>query len=398
MRQPLQDVRVVEVCNVAAGPFCGMLLADMGADVVKIEHPRGGDSMRAWPPLTGGFSENFASLNRNKRSVALDLKDPDDRERALRLLSTADVVVENNRPGVMDRLGLGYDDVRARNPAVVYCSISAFGQDGPRRTQAGFDLTLQAISGVMSVTGAADGPPAKCGVPISDFATGLYGAFGIVSTLLETRRTGRGAHLDASMLGSSLAIAALQTSQLFGTGQDPVRLGAAHPRNAPYEVFACRDGYLAVAAGNDGLWTAFCTVLQRPDLLDDDRFRSTATRAAHQAALKVIVEGDLAARDRDELLVALADAGVPAAPINSYSEAVEDPQVEAMGWVAPLELPDGTLTRTVLSPLRLDGEGFALTRRPPALGEHTAEVLAELGSDRTEESAHPALATPGARP
>jgi len=399
MRRPLENVRVIEVCNVASGPFCGLLLADMGADVLKIEHPVHGDSMRAWPPLTGGYSENFASLNRNKRSVTLDLKDPEGRDAALQLMATADVVLENNRPGVMDRLGLGYEAVLRLNPAVVYCSISAFGQDGPRRTEAGFDLTVQAISGIMSVTGPGDGAPVKCGVPISDFATGLYGAFGVVSALHEARRTGHGVHVDASMMGSSLAIAALQTSQYYGTGADPVRLGAAHPRNAPYEVFACGDGFLAIAAGNDKLWASFCGAVGRTDLLLDDRFDSTSSRAGHQGKLKEILEAEFASWTREDLIDALSLAGVPAAPINSYSEALADPQVEAMQWVVPLTLPDGSATRTVLSPLRFDGAGFPLLRRPPRLGEHTAELLEELAdrgaptADGTPLTAREAFAT-----
>ncbi|WP_069814051.1 CaiB/BaiF CoA transferase family protein [Streptomyces sp. TP-A0874] len=386
MTRPLEGFRVVEVCHVASGPFCGMLLADLGADVVKIENPAGGDSMRSWPPISDGYSENFASLNRNKRSVALDLKDDGQRRTALDLMAGADVVVENNRPGVMGRLRLGYQEVVALNPAIVYCSISAFGQEGPRRAEAGFDLTVQAMSGIMSVTGERDGDPVKCGVPISDFATGLYGAFAIVSALHQARATGRGVHIDASMLGSSLAIAALQTSQLFGSGVDPVALGAAHPRNAPYEVFACRDGHVAMAAGNDGLFAAFCRAFGRPELVEDPRFVSTVDRAAHQGELKRIVEDIFATRDRSDVLEALRDAGVPGSPLNKYSEALDDPQVEAMGWVEPLELPNGTVTRTFGSPLRFDGRGFPVYRHPPALGEHTGEVCPDGADLRSSEA------------
>jgi crotonobetainyl-CoA:carnitine CoA-transferase CaiB-like acyl-CoA transferase len=374
VHRPLDGVTVIEVCNVASGPFCGMLLADMGADVVKIENPSGGDQMRSWPPITNGYSENFASLNRNKRSIALDLKEPDQRDKALELMSSRDVVLENNRPGVMDRLGLGYHDVAARNPAAVYCSISAYGQTGPRRSQAGFDLTIQAISGIMSVTGEPGREPVKCGVPISDFATGLYAALGIVSALLEARQTGHGTHVDASMLGSSLAIAALQTSQLFGTGIDPMPCGSAHPRNAPYQVFACQDGYVAIAAGNNRLWASMCTALDRPDLLQDERFQTNQSRAEHQKSLKALLESHFAAISKDALLQILDRAGVPASPINSYSAALEDPQVQAMGWVEALELPDGTVTRTFGSPLRFGGAGFPAYRRPPELGENTFDL------------------------
>ena len=385
MTRPLHDVRVLEFCSVASGPFCGLLLADMGADVVKIENPRGGDSMRTWPPLNDGYSENFASLNRNKRSVALDLKDPTDKQHAVDLAREADVVVENNRPGVMDRLGLGFADLREHNERIVYCSISAFGQDGPRAHQAGFDLTVQAISGIMSVTGEPDGPPVKCGVPVSDFATGLYAAFAISSALRDVATSGRGTHIDTSMFGSSLAIAALQTSQLFGTDRDPLPLGAAHPRNAPYEVFACGDGHVAIAAGNNALWRALCEALDRTDLLNDGRFVDTAARATHQAELKELLEAELKAYERENLLDLLTTAGVPAAPINTYSQAIADPQTQAMGWVEPLELPDGNATRTFGSPLRFEGQGFPAYRRPPRLGEHTEEVAPQWSSAEAGE-------------
>lgn len=373
----MKGVRVVEVCTVASGPFAGMLLADLGADVVKIENPRGGDTLRSWPPHNDGFSENFTSLNRNKRSAALDLKAEEDRDDALALMCQADVVVENNRPGVMDRLGLGFADVKALRPSIVYCSISAYGQRGSRRGQAGFDLTVQAMSGIMSVTGEPGREPVKCGVPVADFATGLYAAMAVAAALLEARETGRGVHIDASMLGSSLGIAALQTSQLIGTGVDPVALGAAHPRNAPYEVFACADGYVAMAAGNDGLFTRFCESFGRGDLLTDPRFATTALRAEHQAALKGVVEGLFAAVTRADLLSQLERAGVPASPINSYSEALADPQVDDMGWLRDLDTPSGRATSTVGSPLRFDGEDPTSYVRAPVLGEHTDELRHE---------------------
>lgn len=232
--RPLTGIKVIEMCSVAAGPFCSMLLADMDADVIKIEHPQGGDSMRQWPPINDGFSENFASLNRNKRSVTLDLKSAEGRARARALIIGAQVVIENNRPGVMKRLGLDFESLRVDNPGLVYCSLSAFGQEGPRSREAGFDLTLQAISGIMSVTGDPEGSPVKCGVPVSDFATGLYGAFAVVSALRQVQATGIGMHIDVSMFGASLAIAALQTSQYFGTSKSATaRLCPSQKRPLP---------------------------------------------------------------------------------------------------------------------------------------------------------------------
>ena len=383
MLSPLRGIRVVEFCTVASGPYCGMLLADLGADVLKVENPDGGDSMRAWPPVTDGYSENFASLNRNKRSVALNLKDPADNAVARRLIDAADVVVENSRPGVMAKLGLDYATVSAEHPELVYCSISAFGQTGPRAREGGFDLTIQAMSGIMSVTGEPDGEPVKCGVPLADFTTGLYAAFAAVAALREVAQGGRGTHVDVSMFGASLAVAALQTSEYFGRGVDPVRLGSAHPRNAPYQAFRCSDGHIAMAAGNDGLWRAACQALGRAELADDPRFASTALRAQHQAPLREILEAEFARYSTAELLELFAAAGVPCSPINSYSAALADPQVAHMGWVQEVTLPNGVTTRTFGSPLTLDGQTPPLRRRPPELGEHNAEVLAELaGGDR----------------
>ncbi|HZA12972.1 MAG TPA: CoA transferase [Myxococcaceae bacterium] len=383
---PLRGIRVFELCSVAAGPFCGMLLADLGADVIKVENPRGGDTMRQWPPLTNGYSENFASLNRNKRSVTLDLKVPSDRSRASRLLSTADVVLENNRPGVMARLGLDYPSLKARNRGLIYCSISAFGQEGPRATEGGFDVTVQAISGVMSVTGEPEGAPVKCGVPVSDFSAGLYAALAITATLHQRRETGEGAYIDVSMLGASLGIAALQTSEYFGTGRNPRKLASAHPRNAPYQAFRARDGHFVLAAGNDNLWELACKAIRREDLCGDPQFATTATRAANQDALRQILEAEFAQFDCKALIERFTGAGVPCAPINGYADALSDPQVQFMGWVQELELPDGSLTRTFGSPVRLSGRSVPIGRRPPALGEHNDEVFAELDQASTGPS------------
>lgn len=376
---PLSGVRIIEICNVAAGPFCSLVLADMGADIIKLESPGSGDSLRAWPPHTGPdndrLSENFASLNRNKRSVTLDLKNASENAQAKALIAGADVLIENNRPGVMKRLGLDFDTLHALNPKLIYCSISAYGQAGPRANEGGFDVTIQAMSGIMSVTGEADGAPVKCGVPVADFTAGLYGAMGICAQLRQVKETGQGVHIDVPMMGTSLAIAALQTSEYFGLKRDPVKLGSAHPRNAPYQAFLAQDDYLVMAAGTQSLWETVCKILHCEDLVADLRFASTALRAKNQLALKALIEAILQSNSAAHWIDAFSQAGVPCCPINSYSAVLADPQTRAMHWVQPLQMANGHATQTVGTPLKFNGDAAPISRRPPRLGEHNAEIL-----------------------
>ncbi len=373
-QRPLEGVRVIEFCQIAAGPFCGMLLADYGAEVTKVEPPDG-DAMRQWPPITQGFSENFASINRGKRSVVLDLKDAASRDAARELVLASDVLVENSRPGVMARLGLGWDWFGPRRPSLVYCSISAFGQDGPRGAEGGFDLTIQAASGVMSVTGEPDGAPVKAGVPLVDFGAGLYAAFTIAAMLARVRAGGPGGQVDVAMFATTIAMSALQTSEYFGTGRNPRKLGSAHPRNAPYQAYRAADGWFAIAAGNDKLWRQVCEIAGTPELLADARFASPTLRAANQEALRDLLEARFV-RDRVAAwLGRFAPAGVPAAPINGYAEALADPQAAHLGLVCPMTLPNGVTTRTVGCPVRIDGQVVPVDTRPPALGEHAGDVV-----------------------
>ena len=381
--QSLEGVRVVEFTNILSGPYCGMLLSDMGADVIKVEKPTG-DDMRFWPPITEGYSENFGSVNRNKRSIAMDLKSPTDLEIARDLCAGAQVVIENNRPGVMDRLGLGDKDIKKVNPAIIYCSISAFGTEGPYAKRGGFDLVIQAESGIMSVTGEED--PVKCGVPISDVATGLYGAFAIAAALREVEKTGKGVHIDASMLGASIGIAALQTSEFFGTGTSAPRMGSRHPRNAPYQAFKASDGYFAMAAGNDKLYADVCRIIDRMDLLDRPEFKTTALRAKNQYELAEIVEQEFAKKTAAEWLDIFGAEGVPCGKINSYKEAMSHPQVEHCGWVQPVTLPNGVETKTFGSPLRFDHVSPKIQSAPPALDSHGAEIRAEVAEWRKKRA------------
>jgi len=366
-QHPLAGVKVVEFCHVAAGPFCAMLLADFGAIVTKVEPPDG-DSLRQWPPLTDGYSENFASLNRGKQSVVLNLKDPSDRDRARALVLEADVLVENNRPGAMQRLGLGWDWFGPRKPALIYCSISAYGQSGPRSTEGGFDVTLQAMSGVMSVTGEPDGAPVKCGVPIADFTAGLYGAFTITSLLARVRSGGKGGQIDIPMFGTTLAVGALQTSEFFGTGRNPVKLGSAHPRNAPYQAFRARDDWFVIAAGNNRLWASVCKVADTPALLADARFQTPSLRAANQTVLKDLLERKFAACDATQWLALFEAEGVPSAPINQYDQALTDRQAAHLQLVQDLTLPSGRVSKTVGCPVWLDGAPVPVSTTPPLLG------------------------------
>ncbi|MBX9591594.1 MAG: CoA transferase [Hyphomonadaceae bacterium] len=382
LKGPLSGVRVLEFGQIAAGPFAGSLLADLGADVVKVENPVGGDGMRAWPPLTareGGapFSENFASVNRNKRSMAVDLKSAADVRHLRQLTDVADVVVENFRAGVLRRLGLGYEDLKATNPRLVYCSISGYGQMGPYAEKGAFDVTVQAMSGLMSVTGEEGRPPVKCGVPVGDFCAGLYAAYTITAMLMQARATGEGGYIDCSMLGSLIGVAALQTSEYFGTGKCGRRIGSAHPRNAPYQAYRAQDDYFVIAAGNTVLWQAVAEAVGLPGLVDDPRFKSQVDRARNQVALAAILEAEFCKRPAAEWLAEMDRRGVPCSPINSYPEILADPHVEAMGLVRPLRLPNGVETRTTAFPIAISGYEFAVDQPPPELGAHTKDVASE---------------------
>ncbi len=387
--KPLAGLRVIEFAQIAAGPFTGSLLADLGADVVKIERPDGGDGMRGWPPLHPGedgadpFSGNFSSVNRNKRSVALDIKKKADVERLYTLVENADIFVENFRPGALVRAGLGYEQLRLRNPRLVYCSMTGYGQTGPYAQKGAFDVTVQAMSGVMSVTGEPDGAPVKCGVPVGDFVTGLYAAFAILAATIRARRTGQGAHIDCSILGSLLGISALQTSEYFGTGMPPRRLGSAHPRNAPYAGFDAADKPFTIAAGNDKLWRDTCTVVGRLELPDDPRFATQSLRAQNQDQLTAILQPIFATRTAAEWLAAFDAKGVPCAPINNFADILADPHVREMGWVQPMTMPNGATAETVGFPIGISGFAFEIARTPPQLGEHNDEVFDEWTQRRT---------------
>ena len=379
MTQPLAGLKVLEVAQFAAGPFPALLLADFGADVVKIEPP-GGDGFRNWPPqVDSGDGEpygiSFAVLNRNKRSVVLDLKNAGDRARFLALCAKADVLVENNRPGAMERLGLGFADVRQVQPKIVYCSVTGYGQTGPYAKRGAFDVAVQAVSGCMSVTGEEDGPPAKCGVPVADFMAGVYAAFGIMVALQDARRSGKARHVDCSMLACMMQAASLQFGELWGTGSPPKRLGSRHPRNAPYRAFEASDKSFVIAAGTDALWHKVCDVVGRPALKEDARFSTVTRRAAEEPALTALLEPIFRQRTAAEWLSLFESSGVPCAPVYDYAEVCEDAHVKQSGILCPIVLPGGASTLSIGNPLRITDYAFQVTRNPPSLGEHGAEVF-----------------------
>ena len=369
---------MLEFGQIAAGPFAGSLLADLGADVVKVERPDGGDGMRVWPPISktsqGSYSENFASVNRNKRSITADMKSAKDLAHLKALAAKADILLENFRPGVLDRLGLGYEALAALNPGLVYCSISGYGQEGPYAQKGAFDVTVQAMSGLMSVTGEEGAPPVKAGVPVGDFGAGLYAVVCILAAVHKRHATGLGARIDCSMLGGLLGMAALQTSEFFGTGQVPKRLGSAHPRNAPYKAFKASDDYFVIAAGNDKLWQTVCELVGLPELAEAPDFKTQLDRARNQTKMNTYLDPVFVQKSASEWLVLFDKAGVPCAPINNYADILSDPHVKAMQWVQPIDLPNGATTQTVAFPMRLEGVDLLQIKAPPQLGEHNDEV------------------------
>ncbi|MFE0566669.1 CaiB/BaiF CoA transferase family protein [Priestia megaterium] len=381
-KQPLYGIRVLEFGQIAAGPYTGMLLADLGADVVKVENPNGGDGMRLWPPFVQNeeeeeYSANFSSLNRNKRSICIDFKDKQQLATLRELCLQADVIIENFRPGVLKKFALDYESLSSVHPKLIYCSISGYGQEGPYANKGAFDVTVQAISGLMSVTGEEDGEAVKCGVPVADFAVGLYAAYTITAAVLNVERGGEGAQIDCSMLGSVLGISALQTSEYFGNWQSPKRLGTAHPRNAPYQGFYGSDKPFVIAAGNNKLWKEVCEATGLEELFTDPRFVNQTARAENQKELAALLQKVFSTKPAESWIAEFDQRGVPSAPVNDFSEALASPMAQSLNIVRDLPLPNGSSIPTVGFPVKVKGYEFSVYRKPPLLGEHTNEVLQE---------------------
>jgi formyl-CoA transferase len=376
----LAGVRVLELTQVMAGPFCGQVLADMGADVIKIEPPEGGDQSRRSLgfAMRGEDTAAFLAVNRNKRSAAIDLKDPERRELFYRLVKTADVLIENYRPGVAARLGVDYETLSELNPRLIYASISGFGQTGPYAMRPGFDLIAQGLAGVMSVTGEPGGEPVKCGIPISDLSSGLFCAVAILSAYVARERTGRGQRIDTSLFEGALALSIWETAELWATGRTPEPLGSAHRLTAPYQALRTRDGHITVGGNNQRLWERTCAAIGREDLVEDPRFADNADRMANRAELVAELESALGARDTDDWVQTLEAAGVPVGPIHDYRQVFEDPHTLAREMMVEIEHPvEGTI-KALGIPVKMSDTPGAVRRPAPLLGEHTEEILREV--------------------
>jgi crotonobetainyl-CoA:carnitine CoA-transferase CaiB-like acyl-CoA transferase len=378
---PLAGVRVLELAHVMAGPVCGLMLADLGADVVKVERvPGGDDTRRTVPPEVGGESAAFLQMNRNKRGIALDLKHPDAVAALRRLARGADVLIENYRRGTMAKLGLGYETLAAENPALIYCEISGFGRTGPYADRAGFDLIAQGMSGLMSITGEAPGrPPMKVGAPLTDITAGILGALGCVSAYVHRLKTGRGQRVDTSLFEAGITHTYWQSAIAFATGVSPGPMGSAHPLNAPYQAFATADGWINIGAANQSNWERFLGVIEAPALEDDPRFKHNSGRMANLALLVETLAPYFKRRTTADWLARFEQAGVPAGPVLSIMEMHADPQARARGMVVETEHPRAGRTKAIGLPIKLSATPGGIRRPAPLFGQHTREVLAEAG-------------------
>ena len=382
---PLAGIVVLDLTQILAGPMCTMVLADMGADVVKIEKPQGGDdNRRMGPPFIKDWSAGFLAVNRNKRSLVLDLRGESGRDVFLRLVMGADVVVENFRPGVMERLGLGYEKLSAIKPGLVYCTISGFGSTGPARNRGGFDLVAQGVSGLMSITGHPDMPPAKVGVPITDLTAGLYGANGIMAACIHALKTGQGQMVDTSLMEAGVAYTVWESSVYFAEGEIPGPLGSAHRVSAPYQALRTKNGYLNLGAATQPTWEQLCRAIGREDLMEDDRFRNPWDRKAREKELAALLEETFSTQDTEQWLELLDAAGVVAGPIYNMEQVYQDPQVLAREMLVDMEDPDLGTIHNIGVPVKLSETPGSIRRRAPALGEHSVEVLLERGFSQAE--------------
>ncbi|MBJ7596604.1 MAG: CoA transferase [Candidatus Nephthysia bennettiae] len=387
-RLPLKGIRVLDCSQILAGPMCSRLLGDMGADVIKVERPDGGDDLRASTfEGYGGEAPQFLAMNRNKRSVALDIRTPEGRELFRRLAEASDVLIENFRPGTMDRLGLGYEELHRLNPRLVFCSISGFGQTGPYRDRGGFDLVAQGMSGLMSVTGIPDGPPVKVGVPIADLNSGMFGCYGILCALIGRDTTGEGQHVDISLLEAGIAYTVWESAFYWATGAVSKPLGSAHRNRAPYEAFATADGQMTVGVGNEKTWGAFCEAIERRDLFADPRFAKNGARVRNRNELRAELEPVMRTRTTAEWIERMNATGCPGGPIYDMEQVYKDEHVLARQMLVEVDHPRAGRVKDIGIPVKLSATPGGIHRPAPVLGQHTEEVLTLLLGLPAEEVA-----------
>lgn len=376
--KPLDGVVVLDLSRVLAGPYASMLLADFGADVIKIEMPGRGDDSRAYGPFVGKESAYFMSLNRNKRSMTLNLKQPEAQEIFKKMAAKADVILENYRPGVMDGFGLGYDVLKKINPRLIYAACSGFGQTGPYRHRPAYDVIVQGMGGIMSITGQEGGEPTRVGASIGDITAGLFTAIGIMLALHYRDVTGEGQMVDVGMLDCQVAILENAIARYYASGQAPAPIGNRHPSITPFEAFKARDGYVIIAVGNDRLWQEFCQLIGRPELVNDPRFITNPKRTENQKALKAILDTVFPQKTVDEWLAELDKAGIPCGPINTVDRVVKDPQIQERQMVVATQHPVAGTVKMAGVPIKLSATPGAVERPAPTLGQHTEEILREM--------------------
>jgi crotonobetainyl-CoA:carnitine CoA-transferase CaiB-like acyl-CoA transferase len=372
----LSHLKVLDLTSNLSGPYCAMILADQGADVLKIERPEVGDDMRLTPPFVGGESAPFMTANRNKRSVIMDLKSEDGLADFKRLVESADILVENFKPGTADRIGVGYEAMRAINPRLIYCSISGFGQTGPYASRGGFDLISQAMTGLAAICGDEDGPPHRLPIPVTDICAGMNGAIGVLTALAAREKTGRGQQVDVSLFETGIALGFYEGASYFATGETPGKLGQRHRGSAPYQIFATSDGHIAVGASAQRFWSLTCKVAECEELVDDPRFAGKADRVKNNKELVEILETRFVTKTTDEWFKLLDAEGIPAGPVMNHKEMFSDPQTKARDMVVEVDHPSAGATRVLGVPIKLSDTPGSIRRPAPRHGEHTEEVIA----------------------
>lgn len=375
MKKPLKGIRVLDLTRVLAGPYCAMMLCDMGAEVIKVERPKTGDDARFFDPFIKGESGYYMSLNRGKKSVALNLKHEEGKKIVRRLIKKMDVILENFRPGTMEKLGFGYQDIKKINPKIIYASTSGYGQTGPISRMAGYDIVAQAVGGIMSITGSPGGPPTRVGTSIADILAGMFTAYGVMIALYNRDRTGKGAKIDVAMVDSVASVLENAIVRYFAAGKSPKPIGSRHPSLAPFDMFKARDGYIVIAIGNEKLWHRFCQAMGRKELLRNPRFIDNKKRLKNERLLKSLIEKWTKKKIVKELLVIFNKSGIPCGPVNSMERMVRHPQILFRNMIQEIRHPVAGRIKMAGIPLKMAGFSDKIPGRPPLLGEHTEEIL-----------------------